>query len=44
MSFYSTLKSLLNERIFEMTFFSSHMHIRKNAGKVKSLFVIIAPL
>ena len=27
--FYSSLKSLLNERIFEMTYFSGHVHFLK---------------
>ena len=26
--FYSTLKSPLNERIFEVTYFSGHMHFK----------------
>ena len=28
MSSYSTLKNLLNERIFQMTYFSGHMHFK----------------
>ena len=43
--FYSTLKSLLNERIFEMTYFSCHMHFKQCLSNQKLCsFAQSAPL